>query len=138
ESEGERPTDPPRSRPGGQGRSGRDAKEHGRRPVPVRADGGAGQPRVCVRPARAEQAGRGQVMKGDELRAARDRRPFRKCTIRISDGDEITVEHPENLAWDEKSGTAVCRSGGGWDVIDLGQITSLGLTAPPRPKASGA
>jgi hypothetical protein len=77
-------------------------------------------------------------MKVEELRAARDRRPFRRFTIRMSDGDEIPVEHPENLAWDEDSGTAVCRSGGGWDVIDLEQITSLGLIAPPRRKARGA
>jgi hypothetical protein len=72
-----------------------------------------------------------------ELRAARDRRPFRRFQIRLADGDEITVEHPENLAWDEESGTAVCRSGGGWDVIDLDQVVSLGLTAPPRRKATG-
>jgi hypothetical protein len=67
----------------------------------------------------------------DEVRKARDKRPFQPFLIRLADGDEITVEHPENLALDQKSRTAVCRSGGGWDVIDLDLVTSLG---PPRRK----
>jgi hypothetical protein len=74
-----------------------------------------------------------------ELRKRWHRRPFRAFRIRLSDGDEITVEHPENFAIDEKSRTAVCRWGGGWDVIDLDQVTSLGLPLPKRRKgAQGA
>jgi hypothetical protein len=72
----------------------------------------------------------------DELREAAQRRPFRPFEIRTADGRVGTVAHPENVAWDEDSRTAVCRIGRGWDVIDVDLITSLGLMATPRPKRS--
>jgi hypothetical protein len=72
----------------------------------------------------------------DELRKRRDQRPFRAFRIRMADGAELTVEHPENLAWDEESRTAVCRSEIGWDILDLDLVTSLGLPLPKRRKGA--
>jgi hypothetical protein len=63
----------------------------------------------------------------DELRKARDRRPFVPFVIRMSDGKDVTVRHPENLAWDEATGIAVCLSEDGTDVIDVDLVTSLRL-----------
>jgi hypothetical protein len=63
----------------------------------------------------------------DELRKARNKQPFVPFTIRMADGEKVTVRHPENLAWDEEAGIAVCLSADGTDVIDVDLITSLGL-----------
>lgn len=69
----------------------------------------------------------------DELRKARNKQPFRPFVIRMADGAAVTVRHPENIAWDEDSRTAVCLSADGTDVIDVDLITSLGLErARPR------
>jgi hypothetical protein len=72
----------------------------------------------------------------DELRKCRDRLPFRPFAIRLADRREITIEHPENVAMDAKSRTAVCRSGIGWDVLDLDLVTSLGWPLPERRKGA--
>src|SRR5262249_43832763 len=60
----------------------------------------------------ADPARRGGVgqMTIDELRKARDKRPFVPFVIRMADGQSVTVRHPENLAWDEATGIAVCLS----------------------------
>jgi hypothetical protein len=84
----------------------------------------------------------------EELKKAKDERPFRQFLIRMADGREIPVTHPNAVAWeavvvDEDKGetkeplTAICVvPGGGWEVIDLTRITSLGL-APAQSKGKG-
>jgi hypothetical protein len=73
-------------------------------------------------------------MKIEELKRAKDQRPFQPFEIRTADGRSIAVRHPDMLAWDPESPrTAVCLiEGGGWDVIDVALTTSLEIPAPKR------
>jgi len=73
----------------------------------------------------------------DELRKARDARPFVRFAIRMADGSAVTVRHPENLAWGEEEGIAVCVSEDGTDVIDIELVTSLNLLERGRKKKKG-
>ncbi len=72
----------------------------------------------------------------EELKKAKDQRPFVPFLIRMADGREIEVRHPDAVAWDEGTPrTAVCvPPGGGWEVIEVALITSLGTPIPPRPE----
>ena len=71
-------------------------------------------------------------MEIDELKRAKDQRPSRPFEIRTADGRAITVRHPDTLAWDlEPPETALCIvEGGGWEIVDVALITSLGFPAP--------
>ena len=73
----------------------------------------------------------------DELRKARNKQPFTPFVIRMSDGTAITVRHPENIAWDEETRTAVCLSADGTDVIDVDLVTSLNLESGRRKSKKG-
>lgn len=87
-------------------------------------------------------------MRLDDLRAIKDRRPFEPFVIRMADGREILVRHPDAVAWDEETDededdngeeneplTVHCiLPGGAWEVINLDLVTSFG-PAPPRAKA---
>ncbi|HZW29353.1 MAG TPA: hypothetical protein VFF52_01515 [Isosphaeraceae bacterium] len=87
-------------------------------------------------------------MKIEELKKAKDQRPFRPFSIRMADGKEIPVRHPDAVAWDddvddedngeaEEPLTVVCVvPGGGWEVIDLDLVTSLGFP-PAQSKGKG-
>jgi hypothetical protein len=72
-------------------------------------------------------------MRIDELKKAKDQRPFQPFQIRTADGREISITHPDAVAWDagERPRTVVCiLPGGGWEVIDVGLVTSLAMPAP--------
>jgi hypothetical protein len=73
-------------------------------------------------------------MRIEELKKAKDQRPFVPFLIRMADGRELEVRHPDAVAWDDGSPrTAVCvPPGGGWEVIEVALITSLGTPIPPR------
>jgi hypothetical protein len=77
----------------------------------------------------------------EELKRAKDERPFRPFSIRMADGRKVPVTHPDALAWDadrdDETGeptapfTAVCIvPGGGWVIIELALITALELQPP--------
>jgi len=66
-------------------------------------------------------------MRIDELKRAKDARPFRPFLIRMADGREITVRHPDAVAWDNPR-IAICATPGGWEVIDMALIASLAAT----------
>lgn len=70
-------------------------------------------------------------MKIDELKRAKDQRPFQSFLIRTADGGEVPVNHPDAVAWDAESARiVVCvLPGGGWEVIDVALVTSLGMKA---------
>jgi hypothetical protein len=74
----------------------------------------------------------------DELKTAKEQRPFHPFSIRIADGREIQVRHPDAVACDaDRPRIAICTvPGGDWEVIDAAQVTSLGMLAPAP--ASGA
>jgi hypothetical protein len=75
-------------------------------------------------------------MRIEELKQAKDERPFRPFSIRMADGRKVPVTHPDAIAWeadpDDSTGepaapfTAVCIvPGGRWVVIELALITAL-------------
>lgn len=77
-------------------------------------------------------------MRLEDLKKAKDRRPFTPFDIRTSDGREITVNHPDALAWEGPDFAPVLfvvLPGGAWDVINFAAITSLGIRTS---KASGS
>jgi hypothetical protein len=65
-------------------------------------------------------------MRIDELKRAKDERPFRPFLIRMADGREIPVRHPNAVAWDDPR-VAICATREGWEVIDVALITSLAM-----------
>ncbi len=77
-------------------------------------------------------------MKIDELKQAKDQRPFKPFLIRMADGRELEARHPDAVAWDiDTPRTVHCVvPGGGWVRIDVALITSL--AEAPRPPSSGA
>jgi hypothetical protein len=72
-------------------------------------------------------------MRFEELRRAKDQRPFQPLLIRMADGREVRVRHPDAIAWDpEHPRTAICvLPGGDWEYIGIALITSLGVPTPP-------
>jgi hypothetical protein len=79
-----------------------------------------------------------------ELKDAYHRRPFVPFLIRMADGREIPVGHPDALAWSEDGElleplTIGCvMPGGRWEVIELALVTSLGFPpAQARGKGKG-
>jgi hypothetical protein len=87
-------------------------------------------------------------MKIAEIKDAKDQRPFQPFLIRMADGREIEVMHPDAIAWepmiaDEDNGepaeplTAICVvPGGRREIIELALVTSLGL-APAAQEGEG-
>jgi hypothetical protein len=71
-------------------------------------------------------------MEVDELKRAKDQRPFQPFEIRTADGRSIAIRHPDAVAWGPESPRiAICVvAGGGWESVDIALITSLGVPAP--------
>ena len=71
-------------------------------------------------------------MRVEELKKALDQEPFRPFFIRMADGREIRVTHPDAVAWgSSEARTAICaHPDGGWDVIEIALVTSVGHPAP--------
>ncbi len=81
-------------------------------------------------------------MRIEELKKMKDRRPFEPFLIRMADGRELPVKHPDAVSWDpDQIRIAVCgMPGGGTEIIDVALVTSLGLPAqapPPTPEGNG-
>jgi hypothetical protein len=70
----------------------------------------------------------------EQLREARDRRPFRPFEIHLAGGESYAVKHPENIAWDEETRVATCLSGRVWVLLDVDAMTSVTTRAPKRTK----
>lgn len=73
----------------------------------------------------------------EQLREARGRQPFRSFEIRLSGGEQYTIRHPDNIAWDEDSRTATLLAGRAWVVIDVDLVTSLSTPLPERRQEVG-
>lgn len=74
----------------------------------------------------------------DELKKAKNQRPFRPFLIRMADSREIEVKHPDAVAWEnDNAWIVVCIvPGGGWEIVDIRMVTSLGMQAPASPAES--
>ena len=75
-------------------------------------------------------------MKIDELKRAKDQRPFQSFRIRMADGREIEIKHPDAVAWGHETGPRMvfALSNGEHHWIDIALVSSLVLPSPPsRP-----
>jgi hypothetical protein len=77
-------------------------------------------------------------MRSEELRKAKDRRPFRPFSIRMADGKELEVRHPDAVAWGSDRSRIVwyISPSDDWVTIDIALVTSLAGPAP-SPSPSG-
>jgi hypothetical protein len=78
----------------------------------------------------------------EELKRAKDQRPFRPFWIRMADGRQIEVRHPDAVSWGGEHGRIVSyiSPGDEWEVIDIALVTSVGTVggpAPVQPKTDG-
>jgi hypothetical protein len=82
----------------------------------------------------------------DEIKRIKDERPFRPFQIRTADGREITIGHPDAIAWEGPSFAPMLfcvLPGGRREVVNVGLITSLGIpgeggtSAAAESKAEG-
>jgi len=72
-------------------------------------------------------------MKIEEIKKVKDRRPFQRFLIRCADGKEYPVSHPDAVAWGDTPRIMVCGlPGDGWEIIDVGLITSLSVQEPSQ------
>ena len=71
-------------------------------------------------------------MRIDELKRALGTRPFRPFSVRMADGWEFPVSHPEAVAWAlNETRSAICiLPDGVREVFDVALVTSLGIPAP--------
>jgi hypothetical protein len=74
-------------------------------------------------------------VKIDDLKKAKDRRPFEPFLIRLTDGREVEVRHPDAVAWGSEGSRTVTyvTPDDQWWMIDIGLVTALRL-APAQPK----
>jgi hypothetical protein len=76
-------------------------------------------------------------MKIEELRRAKNQQPFQPFRIRMADGREIEIKHPDALAWDADSPrVAFALAQGEHHWIEVGLITSL--VSPVPAESAGA
>jgi hypothetical protein len=72
-------------------------------------------------------------MRIQELREAKNRRPFEPLEIHRADGRGIPIGHPDALAWEGPDFASVLFAilpGGKWEVINFAAITSLSVKPP--------
>jgi hypothetical protein len=70
-------------------------------------------------------------MTTEQLSALHRARPFRPFTIRLGDGQKLSVPHPEMLSYAPKSRIAVVhRIDGSFQIVDLLLVTGLDVHAP--------
>jgi hypothetical protein len=76
-------------------------------------------------------------VKIEELKKAKDERPFQPFRIRLTDGKEIPIKHPDAVAWeDDKARIALVVSEGENYWIEMALVTALVRSVPIVP-ASG-
>jgi hypothetical protein len=75
-------------------------------------------------------------MTSDTLQTARRELPFRPFVIHMADGREIPVAHPEVLAYQEGTRTAVVMDGDSFEFIDLLLATGLDYRGVERMTAA--
>ena len=78
-------------------------------------------------------------MRIEELKKAKDRRPFRPFWNHVADGRQFEVRHPDAVAWGGERSRIVTyiSPADDWEMIDIALVTSLGGTAPsPSPGES--
>jgi hypothetical protein len=73
----------------------------------------------------------------DELKKAKDRRPFEPFVIWTADGRALEVRHPDAIAWGSRRIVSYVSRFDDWQVIDVALITSIEFPAAAPPLAEG-
>jgi hypothetical protein len=73
----------------------------------------------------------------EDLKHAKDKRPFRPFIMRMANGREIEVRHPDAVAWGNELSQSVTHisPNNDWEQIDIAVIVSLAIPAPAKPTA---
>ena len=67
------------------------------------------------------------------LKACCTARPFKVFAVNLSDGRSFPIPHPDFLMVSPVGNTVIAfRESGGFDIIDLDQITGVTVPEPPR------
>ncbi|MGC8642271.1 MAG: hypothetical protein ACP5XB_20610 [Isosphaeraceae bacterium] len=74
-------------------------------------------------------------MRVDEIRRAKNARPFKPFRLRLTDGEEIPITHPDAVAWDDKGRIASVISGGDHYWVEIALVTAI-VEALPQPMGS--
>jgi len=72
-------------------------------------------------------------MRLEDIRAAKDTRPFEPFEIHLADGRALTVGHPDALSWEGPDFAPVLYlvlAGGRWERIHFAAITALSGREP--------
>lgn len=71
-------------------------------------------------------------MKILELKAMRDRAPFRPFQLHLTNGETLPVRHPEVLSIPPEAGVElfVVWVGPQWNLVDAGQVARVSLLKP--------
>ncbi len=73
-------------------------------------------------------------MRIEELKRIKDARPFQPFRLRLTDGHEIVIRHPDAIAWDEgEKRTVLAISQGEHYWLDIALVTALVGKVPAGP-----
>ncbi|MBI2925942.1 MAG: hypothetical protein HYY24_09585 [Verrucomicrobia bacterium] len=69
----------------------------------------------------------------ETMREFYEARPFRPFTLHLADGRNVTVQHPEFMAYHPEGGTLVVfQPGGALKILDVNLITEIETLSQPR------
>ena len=80
-------------------------------------------------------------MRLDDLRDAKNRRPFEPFDIHLADGRAIPIGHPDAIAWqgpDFAPVLHVVRADGRREFVNFAAITSLAAAVGSKAEGNGA
>jgi hypothetical protein len=70
----------------------------------------------------------------EELKKIKDQRPFQPFRIRLTDGREIEIKHPDAVAWDvDEKRIVLAISKGEHYWLDIALVTALVEPVPAGP-----
>jgi hypothetical protein len=70
----------------------------------------------------------------DDLKRLKDHRPFQPFRLRLTDGHEIEIRHPDAIAWDDgERRTVLAISKGEHYWLDVALVTALVGKVPVEP-----
>jgi len=76
-------------------------------------------------------------MTTEQLKKVVTARPFRPFTLRMADGNSVTVQHPETIAYAGGRTAIVVNPDETFEVIDLLLVPSIEVSAPTSVPPAG-
>ena len=69
-----------------------------------------------------------RLMTTNELKKLKDAKPFQPFTMHLADGGEVTVKHPDFLAYSGGRTAFVGYEDGDFDIVDLLLVSRLSVS----------